>query len=47
MIPTPCPVCGLPGGFHDTDDRNGRHRAHVVPRHLVRLSNNALRKEPA
>lgn len=44
--PTPCPICALPGGFHDTEDlwAPSKHRAHVVPRHLVRPSNTAVRK---
>lgn len=27
MTPTPCPVCGEPGGFH----ADGPHRARLVP----------------
>lgn len=44
MTPTPCPVCHLPGGFHDNDDAVSRHHERVVPRELVRPSNTATRK---
>lgn len=27
-----CPVCGLPGGFHDEDT----HAAIIIPAHLIR-----------
>lgn len=45
---TPCPVCGVLGGFHD----DARHAAREVPRHLQRRYANRvlpyLRKaEPA
>jgi hypothetical protein len=44
--PTPCPICSLPGGFHDTEDpwSDAGHRAHQVPRRLVRPSNNEIRR---
>lgn len=28
---TPCPFCQLPGGFHDQDDRESKHRALIIP----------------
>lgn len=38
--PWPCPICSLPGGFHDHGDRDSRHDAHEVPRRLL------IRSEP-
>ena len=31
----PCPVCGMDGGFHDTDNKTGKHASHEVPRELL------------
>lgn len=34
----PCPICGLEGGFHDSDDKNSKHAEHQVPRELLKES---------
>lgn len=46
MTPTPCPICGQPGGFHDTDELFGR-QAHRAARARIRgrLSNTELRRQ--
>lgn len=33
MTVSPCPICLLPDGFHDHDDRwtESKHRAHIIP----------------
>lgn len=31
----PCPVCGLDGGFHDHNNKEGKHAQHEVPRALL------------
>jgi hypothetical protein len=45
--PTPCPICYLPGGFHDHDDdwTESRHLAHSVPRDLCRPSNSEVKRQ--
>jgi hypothetical protein len=43
--PGACPTCYLLGGFHDHGEAYSRHDAHQVPRHLVRLSNSAARRQ--
>lgn len=33
---TPCWICGLEGGFHDTDNKAGKHVQHEVPREVLK-----------
>lgn len=43
--PSPCPVCGYPGGFHDAGDEwTPRRCAQVPDRSRVRPGNKALRQ---
>jgi hypothetical protein len=34
----PCPTCHLTGGFHDTDNKTGKHAQHQVPREVLKES---------
>jgi hypothetical protein len=36
VVVAPCPICGLEGGFHDTDNKAGKHAQHEVPREVLK-----------
>lgn len=47
LSPTRCPVCRMPGGFHDTEDIGGQHAAAGIriPSDLTWPSNNAKKRQ--
>jgi hypothetical protein len=36
LMQASCPICGLGGGFHDSDEKESKHREHEVPRELLK-----------